>query len=102
MNLSGRRFIKKSGWRKMAMYFNISLEIQDLKEERDPNGLVSRASCRVRGTMPCGRFADAYGSCDRGEKRFQKPNSDIPATAETRAKTRAIQDLLGIGESKDD
>ncbi|XP_065853634.1 uncharacterized protein [Euphorbia lathyris] len=45
-----------------------------------------------------GRFSDGWGSCERREKRFQKPNHDIPSTAETRAKNRACQDLLGIGE----
>eukprot|EP00850_Spirogloea_muscicola_P001344 SM000005S17141 [mRNA] locus=s5:295499:295699:- [translate_table: standard] len=38
-----------------------------------------------------GRFAEAWGSCDRAEKRFAKPNNDVPCTAETRAKTRACQ-----------
>jgi hypothetical protein len=33
-----------------------------------------------------------------GEKRFQAPNRDVPATAETRASSRAIQSLLGICE----
>eukprot|EP00850_Spirogloea_muscicola_P001266 SM000004S15136 [mRNA] locus=s4:1484218:1484526:- [translate_table: standard] len=49
-----------------------------------------------------GRFAEAWGSCDRAEKRFAKPNNDVPCTAETRAKTRACQDLLGIGEYRGD
>lgn len=38
-----------------------------------------------------GRFSDGWGSCDRREKRFQKPNHDIPSTAETRAKNKACQ-----------
>lgn len=38
-----------------------------------------------------GRFADAWGSCERREKRFLKPNHDIPSTAETRAKNKACQ-----------
>ena len=33
-----------------------------------------------------------------GEKRFQAPNRDVPATAETRASSRAIQALLGMSE----
>ncbi|KAK8574067.1 hypothetical protein V6N13_097061 [Hibiscus sabdariffa] len=45
-----------------------------------------------------GRFSDGWGSCERREKRFLKPNHDIPSTAETRAKNKACQDLLGIGE----
>lgn len=79
----------------------MSYAILDLKETYDANGAVLRATCRVRATMATGRFAEAFGSCDRQEKRFSKPNSDVPATAETRAKTRALQDLLGIGEAND-
>ena len=42
------------------------------------------------------RFSEGFGASDRNEKKFNKPNHDMPALAETRAKTRAIQDLLGI------
>ena len=38
-----------------------------------------------------GRFSDGWGSCDRREKRFNKPNHDIPSTAKTRAKNKACQ-----------
>lgn len=38
-----------------------------------------------------GRFSDGWGSCERREKKFSKPNHDIPSTAETRAKNRACQ-----------
>jgi hypothetical protein len=43
--------------------------------------------CYTRG----GRFSDGWGSCDRREKRFQKPNHDVPSTEETRAKNKACQ-----------
>ena len=96
--MGGKRFIKKSGWRRLAMFFGISLEIRSSNEVCDPNGNIQRATFVVRGTMASGRFSDAYGSCDRGEKRFTAPNRDVPATAETRAASRAIQSLLGISE----
>jgi hypothetical protein len=96
--MGGRRFIKKSGWRRLAMFFGISLEIRTQNETCDAQGNIVRATFVVRGTMASGRFSDAYGSCDRSEKRFQAPNRDIPATAETRASSRAIQNLLGINE----
>lgn len=53
-----------------------------------------------RAIMPDGRFSDGWGGCTPVEKRFAKPNHDVPATAETRAKNRACSDLFGIGESK--
>ncbi|KAK9170497.1 hypothetical protein Syun_002637 [Stephania yunnanensis] len=96
--ISGNPYIKKSGWRKLSCYFNISYEIKDKSIEFDENRNVQRAEFVVRAYMQCGRFSDGWGSCDRREKRFMKPNHDIPSTAETRAKNKACQDLLGIGE----
>ncbi|KAL2336661.1 hypothetical protein Fmac_011107 [Flemingia macrophylla] len=96
--LSGNPFIKKSGWRKISCYFNISYEIRDRNIEFDENRNVQRAEFVIRAYMQGGRFSDGWGSCERREKRFHKPNHDIPSTAETRAKNKACQDLLGIGE----
>ncbi|XP_010543313.1 PREDICTED: uncharacterized protein LOC104816277 isoform X2 [Tarenaya hassleriana] len=96
--ISGNMYIKKSGWRKISFYFNVSYEIRDKTIEFDDNKNVQRAEFIVRAHMHGGRFADGWGSCERREKRFMKPNHDIPSTAETRAKNRACQDLLGIGE----
>lgn len=98
--MQGKPYIKKSGWRKIAFLFNISFEIKDRNIGFDNSGLVTRAEFVVRATMQTGRFAEGWGSCDKTEKRFARPNNDIPCTAETRAKNRACQDLLGIGEYK--
>ncbi|XP_022869550.1 uncharacterized protein LOC111388948 [Olea europaea var. sylvestris] len=96
--ISGNPFIKKSGWRKISFYFNLSYEIKDKTIEFDQNRNVQRAEFVVRAYMQGGRFSDGWGSCERREKRFLKPNHDIPSTAETRAKNKSCQDLLGIGE----
>nr|GEW29082.1 hypothetical protein [Tanacetum cinerariifolium] len=96
--ISGNPFIKKSGWRKISFYFNVSYEIKDKTIEFDDDRNVQRAEFIVRAHMQGGRFSDGWGSCERREKRFSKPNHDIPSTAETRAKNRACQDLMGIGE----
>ncbi|XWS59805.1 hypothetical protein CRYUN_Cryun08bG0153300 [Craigia yunnanensis] len=96
--ISGNPFIKKTGWRKISFYFNLSFEIKDKNIEFDENRNVQRAEFVVRAYMQGGRFSDGWGSCERREKRFLKPNHDIPSTAETRAKNKACQDLLGIGE----
>ncbi|KAJ8636794.1 hypothetical protein MRB53_011061 [Persea americana] len=96
--ISGNPFIKKSGWRKISFFFNLSFEIKDKSIEFDDNRNVLRAEFVVRAYMQGGRFSDGWGSCERREKRFLKPNHDIPSTAETRAKNKACQDLLGIGE----
>lgn len=96
--ISGHPFIRKTGWRKISFYFNLSYEIKDKTIEFDENRNVLRAEFIVRAHMQGGRFSDGWGSCERREKKFLKPNHDIPSTAETRAKNKACQDLLGIGE----
>ncbi|KNA18785.1 hypothetical protein SOVF_067570 isoform A [Spinacia oleracea] len=93
--ISGNPFIKKSGWRKIAFYFNVSFEIRDKNIEFDENRNVQRAEFVARAYM---QFSDGWGSCERREKKFMKPNNDIPSTAETRAKNKACQDLIGIGQ----
>ncbi|KAK3125028.1 hypothetical protein QOZ80_7BG0599060 [Eleusine coracana subsp. coracana] len=99
-SISGNPYIKKSGWRKISCFFNISSEIKDHSIEFDESGNVNHAEFIVRASRPDGRFSDGWGSCDRREKRFNKPNHDIPSTAETRAKNKACQDLLGIGNNR--
>ncbi|XP_068669159.1 uncharacterized protein [Aristolochia californica] len=96
--ISGCPFIKKSGWRKISCFFNLSYEIKDKSIDFDDSRNVQRAEFVVRAYMQGGRFSDGWGSCERREKKFLKPNHDIPSTAETRAKNKACQDLLGIGQ----
>ncbi|KAG0481734.1 hypothetical protein HPP92_012592, partial [Vanilla planifolia] len=96
--IHGSPFIKKSGWRKISFFFNLSFEIRDKIINYDDKRNVIRAEFVVRAFMHGGRFSDGWGSCEAREKRFNKPNHDIPSTAETRAKNKACQDLLGIGE----
>ncbi|KAL5571891.1 hypothetical protein UlMin_021488 [Ulmus minor] len=83
---------------KISFYFNLSFEIKDKTIEFDENRNVQHAEFVVRAYMQDGRFSDGWGSCERREKKFLKPNHDIPSTVETRAKNKACQDLLGIGE----
>uniref|UniRef100_A0A0E0I646 Uncharacterized protein n=1 Tax=Oryza nivara TaxID=4536 RepID=A0A0E0I646_ORYNI len=90
-SISGNPYIKKSGWRKISCFFNISFEIKDRSIEFDENRNVNRAEFLVRASMQGGRFSDGWGSCDRREKKFNKPNHDVPSTAETRAKNKACQ-----------
>ncbi|XP_050382593.1 uncharacterized protein LOC126799434 isoform X2 [Argentina anserina] len=89
VKIQGNTYIKKSGWRKISFYFNLSFEIKDKSIEFDEGRNVLRAEFVVRAHMQGGRFSDGWGSCDRREKRFNKPNHDVPSTAETRAKNKA-------------
>lgn len=100
----GKKFVKKSGWRKIATYYGLSVEIISLDIDRDDNGLPLRATVVARATAPNGRVSDGDGYCSADESRFnrqqgrQKLENDLRATATTRAKNRAISDLVGMGE----
>ena len=96
--IQGKAFKKKSAWRKYARAFNISDEI--IKEDiiKTDKGNVTEATFIVRATLPNGRYAEGWGNCSRQEGKKAHPNHDIPTTAHTRAKNRAIADLIGAGE----
>lgn len=110
----GTQFKKKSAYRKLATAFQFSDEV--VKEDiiKDDKGRVVTAEFHVKATAKNGRFAIGVGMCslydkiskkDRTEptefelrKRFSNPDHDIISTAHTRAKNRAIADLIGTGE----
>lgn len=98
------RFVKKSGWRKIARAFNLSVMVVSVRIERDVEGNPTRAETIARAMAPNGQVSDADGYCSADEKRFEQPRgrqkleNDLRATATTRAKNRAISDLVGMGE----
>jgi hypothetical protein len=100
----GKKFVKKSGWRKIAKAYGLSVEIISVEVERDEEGHATRATVVVRATAPNGQTQDGDGYCSIEEGRFsrssgrQKLENDLRATATTRAKNRAISDLVGMGE----
>jgi hypothetical protein len=97
------KFVKRSGWSKIATGYGLSTEVLALEIDRDEDGQPIRAHARVRATHPTGRFEENSGGCAITEQRFRtaggraKAEHDIPATAVTRAKNRAIADLVGFG-----
>lgn len=99
-----RQFVKKSGWRKIAAWFDLSIELLRDSVERDEDGNVTRACVWARAVAPSGRFADGDGYCDVTESRFekdkarQKLENDLRGTATTRAVNRAISNLVGMGD----
>ena len=105
---------KKSAWRKLATAFNISDEPVSKEIIRDKCHRIISAHYEVKAMLPNGRTAYGVGSCsiwdkiskkDEREptpfelrKRFTNAEHDIIGTAHTRAKSRAIADLIGAGE----
>lgn len=101
----GKRFVKKSGWRKIATAFDLDVQIVRSLVERDGAGAPARAEVWARAIAPSGRFMDGDGYCSVDEERFSGPRgnrskleNDLRATATTRAMNRAISGLVGMGE----
>lgn len=113
ITISGNQYIKKSGWRTVALGFNISDEIIGVEEKMvDGETIVSYT---VKATAPNGRYATGVGACSTGEKRWHRKDKSKPMSEEnrilntryyhdtithahTRAKNRAISELVGLGE----
>ena len=105
---------KKSAWRKLAAAFNISDEKVCEKIIRDENYQIISAYFEVKAILPNGRYGIGVGDCSIFDKvkytdesmpsnfelrkRFNNAEHDVIGTAHTRAKSRAIGDLIGAGE----
>ena len=98
-DIRGKKFPKRSAWRKLSVAYGVSYTIIDRKMRYDDNDNLLSAEFVIRATAPNGRHADGWGSCATSERNAgHKANHDIPATAETRAKNRAAADLFGMGQ----
>jgi hypothetical protein len=97
MNIRGKQFRKKMYWRAIATAFNLSLEM--VREDRTEDGDDWGWLVTYRATAPSGRHADGDGSCFASEKSSgQDSVHNVRAHAHTRAKNRAVADLVGFGE----
>lgn len=94
--IRGRQFYKKSYWRKIATFFNLSVEIMNEREEKIGDNIVFYFTCKA--TAPNKRFAIGTGSCDLFEKGTRNSFHNARSTAETRAFNRSISNLVGGGE----
>ena len=114
MNGKETAFKKKSAWRKIATAFNITDEVIEKEIIRDDNCQIISATFSVKATAPNGRSGVGVASCSIFDKinkkdkdqpsnfelrnRFNNAENDVIGTAHTRAKSRAIADLVGMGE----
>ena len=94
--IGDKQFKKKSAWRKLARAFSISDEI--VKEEHEVTEKYEVWRIHVRAFTQSGRSAIGVGACSSRERQFSHVDHDLYATAHTRAKNRAISDLIGSGE----
>jgi hypothetical protein len=96
--IQNRTFVKRSGWRKMAAAFAISDRIAAQQREDLGNGeFLWRLEVEAYH-RPSGRSMTGVAACSSKERKFAHPEHDVYATAHTRAKNRAISDLIGLGE----
>ncbi|SMO54453.1 hypothetical protein [Melghirimyces algeriensis] len=98
---------KKSFVRKVQRFFNLSCEIVQDEPLRDSDGNVIAWLAKARAIhLGTGAFQEADGSCAFDEKVDKRGELDpkratihnIRSHAVTRAKNRAILDLVGFGE----
>lgn len=92
----GKMYIKKSGFRKLAVAFNLSVELVDeqrvVLEDKHYWKVVSKV------IAPNGRYTYGVGIASSDERGFSKPEHDMHALAYTRAANRAIGDIIGSGD----
>lgn len=97
IQIAGKPYILKSGWRKLAFAFNLNDEIIREEKEATPDGeTIWRMWVKV--TAPNGREVVAVAAASTAEREFAHEEHDPYAMCHTRAKNRAISDILGLGE----
>jgi len=87
---------KKSAFRKLAKFYGVSTEILEKSKEVHEDGSYTW-HYSVKAIAPSGTFTTGEGDCTSSEKGG-KSEHDTRATAHTRAKSRAISDLIGFGQ----
>lgn len=101
VEIEGKRFRRKSFWRKVALAYGISVELvnQLRAVEGDPAGVRTAFYVQVRASSKTGRHVDGVASCSSREPgRTSALEHVLYATAYTRAANRAIADLVAAGE----
>ena len=99
-----KQYVRKSGFRKLAFAFGLSDRIVDEQRTDRPDGsIVWRIVVEV--SHPNGRISTGVGICDSAERKPREEGKspwahmehDVYSTAHTRAKNRAIADMIAAG-----
>lgn len=87
---------KKSAWRKLARFYGVSTEILDKQRIVDGDGVVTwHYSVRAwQGSVT----TTGEAACSTNEKGKERTEHEVKSTSHTRAKNRAISDLIGFGQ----
>jgi len=94
--IGGKRYIRRSGLRKLGVFFGVSDRILEKERtEREDGSFVWRVVVEV--VAPNGRMSVGVGACDSKERGFAHAEHDVFATAHTRSKSRGISDLVAGG-----
>jgi hypothetical protein len=97
MSIQGKQFRKKAYWRAIATAFKVDCVIVTV--ERLDEGDDWGYEATVRATSQDGRTSDGDGACMASEKHGASCTvHNVRSHAVTRAKNRAISDLVGFGE----
>jgi hypothetical protein len=96
--INNKKCIKKSGWLKLAVAFNLSTKLIEERKQVDEATGDYAYHCTVQCRAGNGRTVEEIGSCDSTEKAG-KPEHVIRAMAKTRATSRAIAAMIGASES---
>ncbi len=99
-------YIRKSGWRKLAMVFGVNLKVLDMDREvhQDANGPYYLWNARVRAEhLASGKYAEGIGVASSRDQFFTRSGKraadekDIKLKAQTVGENRAISNLIGGG-----
>jgi len=94
--IGDKKYIKRSGFRKIALAFGLSDKIlEQVRVDRPDGSFVWRI--RVRVTAKNGRCSEGVAACDSRERGWAHLEHDVYSTAHTRAKSRTISDLVAGG-----
>ena len=99
VEIHGKPYILKSGWRVASTVFGLADEITRCERQDRPDGSFV-ITYHVKCVDPNGRVSMGVASCDSKEKPDSKNRleHDVATMAHTRAKNRAISDCIGTGE----
>ena len=99
--IQGKQYPRKSAFRKLSVAFGLSDRIvHEERTDKDDGTIMWRVTVEV--AHPNGRVCAGVGICHSGERKggntsWAHLEHDVYATAHTRAKNRAIADMVAAG-----